>query len=226
MTTPVEAQLWLWLHPSWTPSQNHLGWRRWSDSSSTCRSSSVTGSETKAWSVHWFWCSKITSHLPKNLFKPLDFFLVSAADGGAASATLGFGGAATTARSRWSVVLCWGAAVDRSQLKIIMGYGSNRAGDGVNVTVCVSSAHIRKKKNKHLKYLKNVTRWSVEVLPRLGELLVFFPPPRSLKSPRPKELRTFLEPKLSSLVLLFPLWGNGEPAALLLVCQEKINKIK
>lgn len=145
MTTPVEAQLWLWLRPSWTPSQNHLGWRRWSDSSSTCRSSSVTGLETKAWSVHWFWCSKIMSHLPKNLFKPLDFFLVSAADGGAASATLGFGGAAT-ARSRWSVVLCWGAAVDRSQLKIIMGYGSNRAGDGANVTVCVISSYQEKKK--------------------------------------------------------------------------------
>lgn len=36
--------------------------------------------------------------------------------------------------------------MDRSQLKIIMGYGSNRAGDGVNVTVCVISSYQKKKK--------------------------------------------------------------------------------
>lgn len=36
--------------------------------------------------------------------------------------------------------------MDRSQLKIIMGYGSNRAGDGANVTVCVISSYQEKKK--------------------------------------------------------------------------------
>lgn len=50
-------------------------------------------------------------------------------------------------------------------------------------------------------------------LPRLGELAACFPP-RSLKKPRPNEARTFLLPKLPSLV--FPLEEEELAPALVL----------